>query len=66
MLTPAEHHAARVKRNMQLTMENIVHTNACIAAEEDKKIKSRLKAKNERRQAALDQMRQNLNTPPPS
>jgi len=41
-------------------MENIAHTNNCILGAEDKKIKSRLKAKNEQRQAALEQMQRNM------
>jgi len=45
---------------MAQTMENIVHTNNCIVYAEDKKVKSRLKAKNEQRIAALEQMKQNL------
>jgi len=63
MITPAEHHAARVKRNMQQTMANIVRTNSCIASAEDKRIKAQMKARNDRRHAALEQMQQNLNPP---
>ena len=45
---------------MAQTMENIVHTNNCIIYAEDKKVKSRLKAKNEQRTAALEQMERSL------
>jgi len=60
MLTPAEHHAARIKRNMQQTMENLVHINNCAIYAQDKQLKARLKEKSDRRQAALDCMRQSL------
>jgi len=59
----SEHHAARIQRNISMTLENMVHTNNCIAFAEDKKLKARLKAKNERRFAALEQMRQSLTRP---
>jgi len=64
MATPIERHADRVRRNMALIMENIVRANNCIAAEEDKKIKAILKAKNDRRLAALEQMRKLLEVRP--
>ena len=64
MLTPAEHHAARLERNMRQTMENLVHNNNCVVYAQDKHLKARLKEKSNRRQAALEQMRQSLNTPP--
>ncbi|MCL2857495.1 MAG: hypothetical protein FWE19_07265 [Oscillospiraceae bacterium] len=54
------HHAERIRRNMDQTMENIVHTNNCIVYAEDKKVKSRLKAKNDQRIAALERMKQSL------
>jgi len=60
MTTPAERQADRVRRNMALTMENIVRANNCIATAEDKKIKAILKTKNDRRLAALEQMRKLL------
>ena len=60
MSADAQHHAERIQRSMAQTMENIVHTNNCIVYAEDKKVKSRLKAKNEQRLAALEQMKQSL------
>ena len=60
MSADVQHHAERIRRNMAQTMENIVHTNNCIIYAEDKKVKSRLKAKNEQRIAALEQMKQSL------
>ena len=55
-----QHHAGQVRRRMAQTMENIVHTNNCIIYAEDKKVKGRLKEKNDQRIAALEQMKQNL------
>ena len=60
MPTNAQHHAERVRRHMAQTMENIVHTNNCIVYAEDKKLKSRLKEKNEQRISALEQMERSL------
>ena len=50
----------RTQRQMAQTMENIVHTNNCIAYAEDKKVKSRLKAKNEQRLSALERMKKTV------
>ena len=61
--TPEQHHAERIRRGMTQTMENIVHTNNCIVAEQDKRLKARLKAKNDSRLAALEQMKRSV---PPS
>ena len=61
MNTPAEHHAQRIHRNMTQTMQNIVRTNNCIVAAQDKNLKARLKAKNDSRTAALEQMRRKAN-----
>ncbi|MCL2579954.1 MAG: hypothetical protein FWE32_07965 [Oscillospiraceae bacterium] len=55
-----QHHQKRIERGIALTMENMVHTNNCIAQTDDKKLKARLQAKNDRRLAALDQMRQSI------
>ena len=55
-----KHHAERLQRNIAQTMANIAHTNNCILYAEDKKIKSRLKAKNEQRLVALEQMKQSF------
>ena len=60
MSNDASHHEQRIMRSMAQTMENIAHTNNCIVYAEDKKIKSRLKAKNEQRIAALEQMKRSL------
>ena len=60
MSADAKNHAGRLERKIAQTMENIAHTNNCIIYAEDKKIKSRLKAKNDQRLAALEQMKQNL------
>ena len=60
MTATGEHQAERIRRNMALTMENIVHTNNCITLAEDKKLKARLTEKNDRRLAALEQMRKSL------
>ena len=51
----SENQAERIRRNIDRTIENIVHTNNCIAYAEDKKLKATLKAKNDRRLSALAQ-----------
>ena len=56
MNTSTQPGAEHIRRRMAQTMENIVHTNNCIVYAEDKKVKSRLKAKNEQRISALEQM----------
>ena len=57
MNTPTPEHTQRLQRSMAQTMENIVRTNNCIVAAEDKRMRLRMKAKNDSRLAALEQMR---------
>ena len=60
MPMPTEQGDARLQRSIQRTMENIVHTNNCIIYAQDRQLKARLKAKNDRRIDALEKMHQSL------
>ena len=56
----SENHADHLRRNIASLTENIVHTNNCIALAQDKAIKARMKEKNDRRMAALEQMNKSI------
>lgn len=60
MNTPAQHHTARIRRNMQLTMENMVRVNNRITEESDNKTKAKMQQNNDHRQKALDEMERKL------
>lgn len=70
--SPPEHHAERIRRNLDLTMANIVRTNEHLAAAADARLRFRLREKNERRLVAMETMQRSLDTlraraqPPPS
>jgi len=55
-------HTEHMRRNIALVTENIVHTNNCIADAQDKALRARMKAKNDRRLAALEQMQRTVDS----
>lgn len=50
----------RIQRNIDCTAENMSLANDMIRATEDENMKNELKAKNNRREAALDSMRNEI------
>jgi hypothetical protein len=60
MPVPVEHHAERIRRNMALTMENMINTQKHIQKTPDQKLRAQLRTKNERRQHALDEMQKSI------